>query len=236
MQLFLAHKTSEGNYILTEEEAHHCVRVLRHKVGDTVAVIDGEGNFFETRIEEISKKSVALSVLRQEEGWGVPPYHLTLALSPLRQRDRFEWAVEKSVELSVKTIQPIVGRRTVKPQVNISRLSRIVLSAMKQCKRADMPALNTELAFETWLDVQPKEGLRLLAYCEAETPISDFVQEIQQATQITFCIGPEGDFTAEEVDLAQQAGFHVVSLGQTRLRTETAALYSLAFVKSLKQF
>jgi 16S rRNA (uracil1498-N3)-methyltransferase len=142
MKLFLSIKRSDGSLILQGEEAHHCIRVLRYSLDDQIDTIDGKGNKYLCRIDSASKKEVALTVLQKETDWGEPPYNLLLGISPLRLRDRFETAIEKSIELGVSGIVPLQCSRTVKKGLKTERLHKIAISAIKQCKRSRIPAIS----------------------------------------------------------------------------------------------
>ncbi|MFK7973216.1 MAG: 16S rRNA (uracil(1498)-N(3))-methyltransferase [Bacteroidia bacterium] len=234
MQLFLIqHSDSEG-YFLEQDEAHHCVRVLRHKVGDSIHAIDGEGTKYTTTIRTITKRTVLLDVEERFENWGEPEARIHLALSPLRQRDRFEWAIEKAVELGASEITTVRCKRTVKANVKMERVAKIATSALKQCKRSRLPVLSEVIDFKD--AIQGSGGLKLIAWCETDAAIQSFAKAIDQSNEITILIGPEGDFTADEVEQAVAAGWKPVSLGHTRLRTETAAIHALSTLKYLKGF
>ena len=235
MQLFLLSQRPNGDFFLEKDEAHHCMRVLRHALGDHIHAIDGSGNKYKCRISAASKKEVELEVLEKESGWGEPSYHLCLGISPLRQRDRFETAIEKAVEMGVSEIAPLLCTRTVKTGLKADRIEKIATSAIKQCKRSRIPDLPELQKLEDFFSADKSE-IKLIAWCEAEKPIQEVEKEIQSSNAISILIGPEGDFTEEEVAAAEAMGYVPVSLGHTRLRTETAAMYAVAVVKAMKGF
>ncbi|MEZ4685516.1 MAG: RsmE family RNA methyltransferase [Bacteroidia bacterium] len=235
MQLFLLSQRPNGTFFLENEEAHHCMRVLRHGTGDHIHAIDGKGNKYECLITASSKKEVELDILVTEARWGEPPYQLRLGLSPLRLRDRFETAIEKAVELGVSEIAPLTCSRTVKTGLKMERIEKIATAAVKQCKRSRIPDLPEIQKLENFMNDDASE-VKLIAWCEAAKPIRELEKAIQEAASISILIGPEGDFSEQEVAEAAQKGYIPVSLGQTRLRTETAAMYAVAVVKTMKGF
>lgn len=227
MQLFHLHLLSASEAILSEADAQHCTRVLRHQVGDEIHGIDGAGVYYRTQIMSQNKREVRLQVLESIEEWGEKPQHITLALSPLHAKDRFEWALEKSVELGVNAIVPIVCKRTVTPNIRLDRMNAILLAALKQCKRSRLPLLSEPVPFAKWIATQKNvEALKLIAYCERGAAFPT-----QISNRVVMLIGPEGDFTPEEVSLAEQQGFAPLTLGTNRLRTETAAIHALSIAK-----
>lgn len=233
MNLFLVQTNGNGGVFMDETESRHCIKVLRHQLHDTIMAIDGKGNQYSCRIIGITKKEVELEVLNKHENWGEKDQHIHLIISPLRQKDRFEWAIEKAVELGVNQITPILCNRTVKTGVKIPRLQTIVQSALKQSKRSSMPTIVAPLPIAACLQ-KAMDGVKMIGWCETEKPIQQLHDEIRNANTVHVLIGPEGDFSAEEVALAQEAGFREISLGTNRLRTETAAIHVLSIIKYIQ--
>lgn len=236
VNLFLLSIQSPTIASLSAEETHHCIKVLRHKEGDEIHGIDGKGNYVRGIIQEISKKETLIKILAIAENWGEKSQKIILAVSPLRQKDRFEWLIEKAVELGVDEIVPISCKNSVTDNIKPERIEQIIISAVKQCKRAKIPHLNTVIPIEKWLNkLESEEGsIKLIAYCEAENSISQFTSQIQNAQKVYLTIGPEGDFTTQEIALAQEKGFEIISLGKSRLRTETAGLFALSSIKFIQ--
>lgn len=230
MNLFFLHIDEQGELFLDETEARHCIKVLRHKVHDTISGVDGKGNLYTCQITSIGKKHVNLSLLNKTENWGEKAQQIHLVLSPLRQRDRFEWAIEKAVELGVNSIIPVLCKRTVKTGLKLPRLQTIATSAMKQSKRALLPTISEPVPISDFLS-QGLSGEKFMGWCETDSPIQQYHQSLANASEVYLLIGPEGDFTEEEVKLAKEAGFQAISLGENRLRTETAAIHLLSLVK-----
>jgi 16S rRNA (uracil1498-N3)-methyltransferase len=230
MNLFFVQSNGQGEVFMDETESRHCIKVLRHQLHDIIQAIDGKGNQYSCRIVDITKKQVQLEVVSKIENWGEKEQHLHLIISPLRQRDRFEWAIEKAVELGVNQITPIICKRTVKTGLKIPRLQTIAQSALKQSKRSLMPLIAAPISISSCLS-KPLDGIKLIGWCETEAPIQGLHGDLKRAQAVHVLIGPEGDFDAEEVALAQGAGFKEVSLGTNRLRTETAAIHVLGIIK-----
>jgi 16S rRNA (uracil1498-N3)-methyltransferase len=236
MQIF--YLPQPGAAALSGDEARHCVKVLRHRPGDRIWCVDGAGTLYEALILEAAPEQVQLELLARTEGWGEHGRSLTLAFSPLHDKDRLEWMVEKSVELGVTELRPLLCRRTdpYKAKFKPERLHAILLAGLKQTKRSRLPLLHPQEPLEAWLRGPLPEGLRLLAYCEASRPLAAVQEAAAGARSLTWLIGPEGDFTPEEAAAAAQQGFIPLSLGFGRLRSETAGLYALSWVKSCWEF
>ncbi|MDX2249927.1 MAG: RsmE family RNA methyltransferase [Bacteroidia bacterium] len=236
MQIFFAEILSGQSGQLTEEEARHCQKVLRHQPGDRIHVTDGSGNMFLAQIQSFDRAGASLLILETYPGFGESGVKVRLAVSLLRLKDRFEWLMEKAVELGVTEIFPIICERTdkYKGKVKEDRLEKIILTALKQSKRSKLPLFHEAIPFQKFIHL-PDNGFRILAWCESEQKIQLFSQDIQNASSVTLVIGPEGDFTHDEVQLARENGYEVVSLGEIRLRTETAAMYVLSVLKMLRE-
>ncbi len=233
MNLFFLQKDSHGQFFLDETESRHCIKVLRHQLHDKLEGIDGLGNKYSCRITAINSKKVLLEIQETVPGWGEKPQEICLAVSPLRQRDRFEWAIEKAVELGVTRIQPLLCKRTIKTGFKLQRMESIALSALKQCKRSRMPDILEPMLIADYLDTSPK-GMKLIGWCESSQPIQGYHDRIKSARAVHLLIGPEGDFSEEEVNMAKESGFLPLSLGENRLRTETAAIHLLGIIKYIQ--
>ncbi|WP_022835434.1 RsmE family RNA methyltransferase [Salisaeta longa] len=213
-----------GHVVLPEDEAQHAARTLRKQPGDTIVVVDGAGGWHEVQLDHVSRGQVAGHVVTTRRNVGEPPYALTLALSPLKRRSRFETAIEKAVELGVTTIQPIQTARTEAASIRADRLERIIIAALKQCGRSCRPTLAPLRAWTTWLDAHaPPTGFICHEATDRTATLFDALRAAD-AREGCVCVGPEGGFTADEVAAAQDAGFRAASLGARRLRAETAAL------------
>lgn len=223
MQFFFANIfTDASTILLSAEESKHCIKVLRHKTGDTISIIDGKGHLYEAVITEanpqkcnakiISKKSVALS----------KNYHLHIAISPTKNADRIEWMLEKCTELGVDEFSFIVCKRTEKVSVKMDRLKKIAESAIKQSIQTILPVINEVQPFNEFIIKHKNISSTYIAHCLAEKKTE--LKSIMQNASSLILIGPEGDFTEDEIKLALQNNFQPLSLGNNRLRTETAGL------------
>lgn len=245
MELFYAYEVSGGVCYLDAEESGHCVRVLRHRAGDPIDVIDGLGTLYHCSLVDDAPKGAQAQVLSSVPGFGGHPYHLTLGCCPTKNNDRFEWFVEKATELGVDDLVPLIGERSERRVYKTERAQRIALSATKQSLKARIPAVWEPLSVKSFLEMAnqgdgevvpggDRASLKLIAYCfeEASAPRISIREALAgfTGTDVTVLIGPEGDFSPEEARLALRCGYVPVHLGASRLRTETAAVTAAAAV------
>ncbi|MBQ5482486.1 MAG: 16S rRNA (uracil(1498)-N(3))-methyltransferase, partial [Bacteroidales bacterium] len=210
----------------------HCVKVLRHRRGDTIHVVDGHGMLYDCTITDADPRAVTFEVNRWVENYGSHDYWLEMAVCPPKNIDRFEWFSEKATEIGVDRISPLFGdyseRKVFKPE----RIERLLVSAAKQSHKGAIPELAPATTVKEFLQ-QEREGLKLICYCDEATGKTDIKEALSQApaqSKITIMIGPEGDFSRAEVALAIERGWQPVSLGDSRLRIETAAIVAAAAV------
>ena len=223
---------------LDADESGHCCRVLRHRAGDEINVIDGLGTMYRCRLVDDSPKGAEAEVLEAFPGWGGHPYRLTVACCPTKNNDRFEWFVEKATEVGVDRIVPLIGDRSERKVYKTDRALRIALSATKQSLKSRIPEIVEPLSVKDFLmkdepAEQVKESLKLIAYCFEGDTRRISIQEALRAYEgrdVTVLIGPEGDFSPEEARLAVEKGYIPVHLGSSRLRTETAAVLATTAV------
>ena len=232
MELFYSHDIAGITARLDAEESGHCVRVLRHRIGDEISVIDGLGSLFKCRLAVADPRGAEAEILERVPGFGAVPYRLTMAVCPPKNIDRFEWFAEKATEFGVDAIIPLVGDHSERKVLKPERLRRILLSATKQSLKARIPALGELVSVREFL--KSHSGLKLVCCCfEPEggrKTITETIRAAAPGTPVTVLIGPEGDFSDGEVTLAMESGWIPVSLGASRLRTETAALAAVAAV------
>ncbi|HEX3007051.1 MAG TPA: 16S rRNA (uracil(1498)-N(3))-methyltransferase [Bacteroidales bacterium] len=234
MQVFYAPNCQLGFFPLQEDESKHVLRVLRMKKGDPVFVIDGSGRLFEGIIFEPHPKHCILQLNKVTENFEQRNYRLHMAVSPLKSVDRFEWFIEKAIEIGVDEITPLNCSRTEKKNVNTDRLNRIVESAMKQSLKAYHPKMNEMQPYNKFVVSQQSDCQKGIAFCgEGE---KEFIgRALEKGRETVILIGPEGDFTDDEVALAKANGFKGLSLGESRLRTETAgvvACHAISFINA----
>ena len=227
MELFYSKDIADGLVRRSEEESAHCVRVLRHRPGDEIAVMDGKGSLLWCTLTEASPKSAVARIERKQEGFGTHPYRLTLAVCPTKNNERYEWMAEKVTAIAVDTIVPVIGDRSERKVFKTDRLKRLVLSAAKQSLKGVVPSVQESVSVCDFIDMAPDEALKLIAYCfEGEKLSIKEALEQSPASDVVVLIGPEGDFSPGEVEKGLKAGFKPVHLGGSRLRTETAAIAS----------
>lgn len=212
--------------LLPPEESQHCCRVLRKKEGDEISVVDGRGRRYRCVIVEAHAKHTAVEILDVESEPERRDYSITLAVAPTKNMDRMEWLLEKSVELGVDRFVPLICQRSERRVIKHERLHKIALSAMNQSLKSRMPQVEEAQSFDKFIAETTTPG-RFFGYCHPDLPKQDFLQLYKRGDDVTILIGPEGDFSPEEVEKAIANRFEPVTLGPERLRTETAALYAL---------
>lgn len=224
----------ESTKQLPDDEAQHCVRVLRLPVGSRIEVVDGKGNLFFCELAEAHPKKCVVEILGKETvapHWGC---NVTIAIAPTKNIDRLEWMVEKVTEMGVNRIIPLLCRYSERKVLKSERLRKIAISAMKQSLKAALPKIE-ELTPITEVVKPGFEGKKFIAYCGEEVERRILSQEYKRGEDVLVLIGPEGDFSKEEVEKALNAGFVPVSLGDSRLRTETAGVFSCAVIHTINQ-
>lgn len=222
MQVFYFSDAQLGLNYMPEEESKHMVKVLRMRQNEAVYVIDGKGNLYEGHISGLHPRQCEIELTKINPAFEQRNYHLHMAISPLKNMDRFEWFVEKAVEIGVDEITPLLCHRTERDRINMERLDRIVESAMKQSLKAYKPGMNALTRFSSFI-TEPYEGKKLIAHCTTLDK-AYILSQLTRRERVLILIGPEGDFTEEEVTLAFNNGFQGIDLGKSRLRTETAGL------------
>ena len=241
MELFYSRDIEGGICRLDADESGHCVRVLRHRSGDEISVIDGCGTLYRCRITSDSHKGVEAAVLSAEEGWGGHPYNLHLAVCPTKNNDRYEWFAEKACEIGFDRLSPVIGDHSERRVLKIARVEKILVSAAKQSLKAAVPTVDEPVSVKEFIKmygITAQAGddgvLRLIAYCfeDKNVPRRSIKEALDafEGKDVIVMIGHEGDFSHEEAELALAAGFIPVHLGASRLRTETAALTAAASV------
>lgn len=223
MQLFYNPNIDETTetFSFDKEESRHIIKVLRKKDSDILHVTNGLGLVFETEITLASDNKCIVEVLSITKS-PEPKFRLHLAVAPTKMNDRFEWFLEKATEIGIQEITPIFCDRSERKVVNKERFEKIILSAMKQSNETYLPKLNEAISFKEFIK-QKNEGLQLIAHCE-ETDKKSLKEVLKPNENVTLLIGPEGDFSEKEIALAIENNFQPVMLGNTRLRTETAAV------------
>jgi 16S rRNA (uracil1498-N3)-methyltransferase len=224
-QLFYTPKIENGLALLEEEESRHLVSVLRKKPGDKLDITDGKGKFYTAELSECGKKQALARILTSIDETRERPFRIHIAMAPTKNMERFEWFLEKATELGVDEITPVLCKRSERETVRHDRMEKILVSAMKQSLRGTLPKLNALTPFRDVIK-NTAETQRFIPWC-GEEGLPHLKNCIQRDSDVIILIGPEGDFTPDEAALAMQNGFRGVSLGTTRLRTETAGIYAL---------
>lgn len=220
--------------VLPEPESGHCIRVLRKKSGDEIMVTDGKGFRYKCVITSPHPKHTEVRIIEKEEIASGRDFKLTIAVAPTKNIDRIEWFVEKAVEIGIDEIVLFRCDHSERKNINIDRLEKIAVSAMKQSLKTKLPAIRGLITLSDFI-AEKRGGLKFVGYCDEATPRLNLAKQITPATDVTVLIGPEGDFTPAEINNVICRGYEAVTFGDTRLRTETAALYALQCVHIVNQ-
>jgi len=229
MQLFYTENIENNVATLTQEESLHCIKVLRKQEGDAITVVDGKGGWYEGTILSGSKKKCTISIQKRETAYKKRAFHLHIAIAPTHQIARYEWFLEKATELGIDEITPILCFHSERRKVRTDRHQKIILSAMKQSMKAYLPKLNEPIKFEQFIKNQTNNGLKFIAWCDYENNVH-LKEKYKAGQDVCILIGPEGDFSEQEVELALENRFEAVGLGEARLRTETAGVAACVVV------
>jgi len=220
MQLFYL-ENPKDEIILSAEESKHATKVLRKKEGDILNFTDGKGYFYKAKITVADTRKCRLQVVSSEQKEKQHNYHLHIAIAPTKNMDRFEWFLEKATEIGIDEITPIICRRSERKVIKTERCNRILLSAMKQSLKFHLPKLNEAISLNDFIK-QDFEGTKYIAHCEEGNKTE--LKEKKKEKRTLILIGPEGDFFPTEIEMALQNQFKAVSLGTSRMRTETAGI------------
>ncbi len=223
MHLFYTPDIAGSDYTLNEDESKHAIRVLRLNIGDEVKLVDGKGGMYNAKVTDPNPKRCKLEITKTVRDFGKKPYHIHIAVAPTKNLDRMEWFVEKAVEIGIDEISFLKCARSERKELKLDRLEKIAVSAMKQSLKAYLPRLNELTPYKTFLTNLNSISGTYIAHLE-EGNRQDLKQIDTSIKSICVLIGPEGDFTPEEIELALAKGIKPVTLGESRLRTETAAL------------
>ena len=240
MELFYSGMADGDMLVLDEEESGHCAKVLRHSAGDMISVIDGKGTLMDCRIVSASPRRVEAEVLSRTAGWGGHPYDLQMAVCPTKNMDRYEWFAGKACEIGVDSIVPVTGEHSERKVLKPERVQRILLSSAKQSLKGKIPEILEGSSVKDYISScrSREERLKLVACCfeDGSRPRISIREALEgmpaECRAVSVLIGPEGDFSTEEVRLAVECGFIPVHIGPSRLRTETAAIAAVMAVYS----
>lgn len=232
MQLFYNPdiNATSNQFTFDKIESRHIVKVLRKKEGDRLFITNGKGDLFTAEVLFANDKKCTIQIIKsevKEKPWN---YYLHIAIAPTKNNDRLEWFLEKATEIGIDEITPLICKHSERKVIKKERLDKVVVSAMKQSLKFQLPKLNEATTFQGFIK-QDFDGDLFIAHCE-ETDKKTLKNELKPQQKITILIGPEGDFSSKEIEMALQRNFIPVSLGESRLRTETAgiaAVHSVAF-------
>jgi 16S rRNA (uracil1498-N3)-methyltransferase len=213
---------SHPQYFLNEEESKHAVRVLRLEVGAEVQLIDGRGGLYTAQIKDAHPKRTILQITNVVTGYNKRNHYLHIAIAPTKNLERLEWFLEKATEIGIDEISLIICQRSERKEAKTERLNKIIISAIKQSLKAYSPVLNEPIALTKFLS-QPFDGQKFIAHCDKGDKMS-LNNDFKKHDRYLILIGPEGDFSPAEIDAALHNGYKAITLGESRLRTETAAL------------
>jgi len=222
MQLFYSENPITNSCILDEQESKHAIKVLRLGAGDKLWVTDGSGFLFQGIIKDPSPRGCSLEIVSSAPGSDKRDYKLHIAISPLKNPDRFEWFVEKAVEIGIDEITPLICEHSEKPGIKQVRIEKIVVTAMKQSLKTRKTIINSPVKFSDFIS-QSIDGARLMAHCNTG-PKKNIADVYKKGENCTILIGPEGDFSKKEIEDANYSAYSPITLGPSRLRTETAGI------------
>ena len=237
MQLFYtsAIEPHHTSFMLSEEESKHAIRVLRLTEGEKIHLVDGRGGLYETEIIEAHPKRTTLRVVSVQEQFAKSSYEIHIAVAPTKNIDRIEWFLEKATEVGLSEFTPIICEHSERKEVKVERLEKVAIAAMKQSLKAYLPKINPAITFNKFIqDVKSLEISKGIAHC-VDSEKKYISNSFAPKGKYLILIGPEGDFSEKEISQAIEAGFVPLSLGEARLRTETAALSSVIEVSLLNR-
>ena len=234
MHLFYTPDIDGEKYILSEEESKHCIKVLRLETGHEVHLIDGRGGFYRCEIIRADIKRCEVRCIEKKENYGKRNFHLHIAIAPTKNIERMEWFLEKCTEIGIDEITPLLCDHSERKIIKPDRLEKVIVSAMKQSLKAYRPVLNPLTEFQTFI-AKERNGVKYIAHCE-EGDKKRLDEVYSPESNATILIGPEGDFSKKEILSAFSHRFIPITLGKSRLRTETAgivACHSINFINRI---
>jgi 16S rRNA (uracil1498-N3)-methyltransferase len=233
MHLFYTPDISENIYTLNEIESKHCIKVLRLGTNDTIQLIDGKGGFYNAKITEPNPKRCTVEITKTQKEFGKRNHYLHIAIAPTKNIDRFEWFLEKATEIGIDEITPILCEHSERKAIKPERLEKIIISAVKQSLKGYKPKLNELTNLDDFLKMNFKEN-KFIAHCEETNKIL-LKNNYNKGSNAIILIGPEGDFSPQEITLAKDNNFLEISLGESRLRTETAGVVACHTINLLNE-
>ena len=235
MQLFYAPEITLPRYTLSEEESKHCVRVLRMRPEDELHITDGRGNMYRCKVVDDNVKRCVVEVVETMANYEPLSYGLTMAVAPTKNIDRYEWFLEKATEVGITEIYPIECDHSERRQIKAEREEKVITAAVKQSLKAYHPTLHPMTRFSEVVTM-PFDGNKFIAHCNDSIGEREYLGSlIEKGVKNLILIGPEGDFSEEEITFALENGFKAITLGKERLRTETAALIATVITSTINK-
>lgn len=234
MHLFYLPEMTATNAALDRDESKHALKVLRLKTGGRVRLVNGKGGLYEAEIAGVVDNLCTFQILSEIEDSSLRPYRLHLAVAPTKNIDRFEWFLEKATEIGIDEITPIICEHSERKTVNTERCERILVAAMKQSLKSYLPKINEPISLHKFLD-SAKEEQKFIGYCDTAYERIFLGKAYQPRIPALILIGPEGDFSSTEVAKAIDKGYKPITLGNSRLRTETAAVAAVSVVQTINE-
>ncbi|MBO5894233.1 MAG: 16S rRNA (uracil(1498)-N(3))-methyltransferase [Alistipes sp.] len=235
MQLFYAPEITLPLYTLSEEESKHCVRVLRMKRGDELHITDGRGNMYRCKVVDDNAKRCTVEVVHTTPNYEPLAYELVMAVAPTKNIDRYEWFLEKATEVGISEVYPLECDHSERRQIKVEREEKVITAAVKQSLKAYHPTLHDMTRFRDVVTM-PFEGQKFIAHCNDSLGEREYLGKlVEKGGRSLILIGPEGDFSEEEITFALNNGFKAISLGKERLRTETAALIATVITSTINK-
>ena len=243
LQLAIPAGNCQVAYLLNEEESKHCIRVLRLSIGATILLIDGNGGWYESIIIEDNPRRCKVKITHAKQGFGKRNFNLHIAIAPTKNMDRLEWFIEKATEIGIHEVSIINCNNSERTVVKNDRLQKVAIAAIKQSLKAFLPKINELTDFKKFIaENENFAGQKFIAHCHASISGIKELSETKhlknlykQGANILLLIGPEGDFSVDEVKIAIKSGYEEVKLGTSRLRTETAALYACTSINIINE-
>jgi 16S rRNA (uracil1498-N3)-methyltransferase len=225
MDFFYSNNINNQTVILDNYESKHCIKVMRHKIGDSIRVVDGLGNLYLGNLVSYDRNSCTIEIDHKTENYKKRNQYIHMGISPIKNQDRLEWFIEKSVEIGVDEITLIDCERTLRKKNKLDRLYKIAITAMKQSLKAYIPKINDLTKIDEFI-MQNENSSKFICHLDIgeRKDVFHYKDEINAHRNISILIGPEGDFSTSEIELAKANDFSCISLGESRLRTETAGI------------
>jgi 16S rRNA (uracil1498-N3)-methyltransferase len=231
MNIFYTQNIQGNLGILDEDESYHCIKVLRLGKGKEVSLVDGKGGFFEGSVSVADQRKCLIDIKKSQYEFGRRNYRLHIAIAPTKSIERFEWFLEKATEIGIDEITPLVCRHSERKIIRKDRLEKVITSAMKQSLKAYRPVFNQITTFDEFTEMNIS-GNKIIAHC-MDSDRQELIRIQVPGREFLLLIGPEGDFSDNEVILAMKKGFLPVSMGSGRLRTETAGIVGCQIIADL---